>query len=141
LIHFFTEDRAVIIRHLDAARASIRRVDAPRWSSVRLLLESDAMGFSFHITTIHQGANLEMHYRHHLESVYCISGHGWIEDRATGSRHEIHPGSLYALDRHDRHRLLANSEMILACVFNPPLRGREIHDASGAYPEVGEALA
>lgn len=38
---------------------------------MRLLLKNDGMGFSFHITTIHPGARLKMHYRNHLEAVYC----------------------------------------------------------------------
>ena len=131
----------MIVRHFSEARASARRVDAPGWSSVRLLLKSDGMGFSFHITTIEQGADLPMHYRHHLESVYCISGQGYVEDLAAGQRHRIEPGTLYALDQHDRHRLCAETELVLACVFNPPRHGNEVHDASGAYPEVGEAVA
>ena len=46
------------------------------------------MGFSFHITTIYAGAELPMHYKNHLECVYCISGEGSIEDLATGQVHE-----------------------------------------------------
>jgi L-ectoine synthase len=26
------------------------------------------------------------------------------------------------------------SHMRMVCVFNPPLTGREVHDATGAYP-------
>jgi L-ectoine synthase len=48
---------------------------------------------------------------------------------------------LYALDRHDRHNLRARTRMRLVCVFNPPLTGREVHDADGVYPLVEERAA
>src|SRR3546814_7015765 len=69
------------------------------------------MGFSFHITTIYQGAELPLHYKNHLETVYCISGEGSIENCASGEVHEIQPGVLYALDKHDRHILRGRTEM------------------------------
>jgi L-ectoine synthase len=128
----------MIVRDYDEAKKTERRVDSEGWHSVRLLLKDDGMGFSFHITTIHEKAELRMHYKHHLESVYCISGTGSIEDLATGAVHEIRPGVVYALDRNDRHILRAETEMTMACVFNPPVTGREVHDDSGAYPLVAE---
>ncbi|MFQ5563306.1 MAG: ectoine synthase [Parvularculaceae bacterium] len=124
----------MIVRDYNALKDTERRVDSDGWSSVRLLLKDDAMGFSFHITTIHEGAELEMHYRNHLESVYCVGGEGSIEDLETGAIHEIRPGVMYALDKHDRHILRARKEMTMACVFNPPVTGREVHDETGAYP-------
>jgi L-ectoine synthase len=81
-----------------------------------------------------------MCYRNHLESVYCIAGEGDIEDTATGQRHEIRPGVIYALDQHDAHVLHARTEMTMACVFNPPLNGREVHDDTGAYPLEAERV-
>ena len=130
----------MIVRNLEDAKSTRRKVESNGWNSVRLLLKGDDMGFSFHITTIYQGAELPMHYQHHLESVYCISGEGSIEDGETGEVHAIGPGVLYALDRHDRHLLRAITEMTMACVFNPPLSGLEIHDRSGAYPLQAEAV-
>jgi L-ectoine synthase len=124
----------MIVRDLNVAKDTDRRVDSDGWNSVRLLLKDDAMGFSFHITTIYAGAELNMHYQNHLESVYCISGQGSIEDLQTGKSHSIKPGVVYALDEHDRHILRADSELLLACVFNPALNGLEVHDESGAYP-------
>lgn len=129
----------MIVRNLEEAKHGRRKVQSAGWHSVRLLLRADDMGFSFHITTIYQGAELPMHYEHHLESVFCLSGEGSIEDGETGEVHAIRPGVLYALDRHDRHVLRATTEMTLACVFNPALSGREIHDENGAYPLQAEA--
>lgn len=124
----------MIVRDFNSAKDSERRVDSAGWNSVRLLLKDDGMGFSFHITTVYAGAELEMHYRNHLESVYCISGEGEIEETETGLVHTIRPGVIYALDRHDRHILRARTEMTMACVFTPPVTGREVHDKTGAYP-------
>lgn len=130
----------MIIRDLNEAVTTRRRVVTEGWESTRLLLKDDAMGFSFHITTIYAGAELPMHYRNHLEAVYCISGEGSVEDLATGEIHPIKPGVLYALDKHDRHILRGKTEMVMACAFNPPLNGREVHDASGAYPLEAETV-
>ena len=123
----------MIVRNLEAAENSDRRIVSNGWESARLLLKSDNMGFSFHITTIYTGASLEMHYQNHLEAVYCISGEGEIEDLAEGRVYPISAGTIYALEQHDRHVLHAFSEMKMACVFNPPLHGKEVHNAQGAY--------
>ena len=130
----------MIVRDLKDAEKTERRVDSDGWTSVRLLLKDDAMGFSFHITTIHTGAELEMEYKNHLESVYCVAGEGSIEDLATGEVHQIRPGIMYALDQHDRHILRARREMTMACVFNPPVTGREVHGPDGAYPLDADTL-
>jgi L-ectoine synthase len=130
----------MIVRRLQEARSGKRLVESNGWNSVRLLLKDDGMGFSFHITTIYAGADLPMHYRNHLESVYCVSGKGSIENCESGEKFAIEPGVIYALDRNDRHILRAESEMVMACVFNPPLNGLEVHDESGAYPLRAEAV-
>lgn len=130
----------MIVRNLHEAKDSRRLVESDGWNSVRLLLKEDEMGFSFHITTIYAGAELPMHYRHHLESVYCVAGSGSIENRGTGETFDIQPGVMYALDRNDRHVLRAETEMTMACVFNPPLNGCEVHDENGAYPLQAEAV-
>jgi len=45
---------------------------------------------------------------------------------------------IYVLDKHDNHLLRARSELKLACVFNPPLVGDEVHDKNGVYPLAGD---
>ncbi len=131
----------MIVRNLENARESGRLITSKGWDSTRLILKNDGMGFSFHITRIFKGAELQMHYQNHLESVYCISGSGSIEDIATGTRHPVTPGTVYVLDKNDRHILRAETEMQMACVFNPPLHGKEVHDESGSYATAAEALA
>jgi len=124
----------MIIRELETTRGSDRNVVSKGWESARMLLKQDGMGFSFHITTIRAGAQLPMCYRHHLEAVYCLSGDGSVHDLATGEIHPVREGVLYALNKNDDHVLFANTEMQMACVFNPPLTGGEVHDETGAYP-------
>jgi L-ectoine synthase len=124
----------MLIRTLRETRTSDRYVKSDGWESARLLLKDDGMGFSMHVTTLHAGAELEMHYKNHLEAVLVLKGRGEIEELDGGARHELRPGSLYALDRNDRHVLRPETEMLTVCVFNPPVTGREVHDESGAYP-------
>ena len=124
----------MIVRNLRDAEKTGRRIVTPGWESTRLLLKNDQAGFSFHITTIYRGAELPMHYQNHIESVYCISGQGTVETVADGKVHPVSPGTIYILDQHDAHILRAATEMVMACVFNPPLNGTEVHDAAGVYP-------
>lgn len=131
----------MIIRKLDAIRASDRNVRSQGWESARLLLKDDGMGFSFHITTMYAGEELRMHYKNHLESVFVLSGEGTIEDLATGEVHELKPGVMYALNDHDRHIVRPRTDIVTACVFNPPVTGREVHDETGAYPAEADMVA
>jgi len=133
----------MIVRNLKDAEQSERRIVSPdgNWESTRMLLKDDNMGFSFHITTIYKDADFQMHYQNHLESVYCVSGRGEVETLADGRKYPISPGTLYVLDKHDKHVLRAFEEMQMACVFNPPLNGKEVHNAEGAYELEAEAVA
>ncbi len=75
-----------------------------------------------------------MHYKHHLEINYCIAGEGEVVDVETAQTHPIRPGTVYALDRHDRHILRAlRGDLRLVCVFTPALAGTETHREDGSY--------
>lgn len=124
----------MIIRKLKEIRASDRNVKSDGWESARMLLDEDGMGFSFHMTTLRAGSELKMHYKNHLEAVMVLKGTGTIEDLGTGETHELKPGVLYALNENDRHIVRPETDILTACVFNPPVTGREVHDESGAYP-------
>lgn len=132
----------MIVRTLASAEKDNRKIVSPdgNWDSTRMLLKDDNMGFSFHITTIYKGVDFQMHYQNHLESVYCISGRGEVETVADGKVYPIEPGTLYILDKHDKHFLRAFEEMKMACVFNPPLNGKEVHNAEGAYELEAETI-
>ncbi len=123
----------MIIRHIDSIRGTEREVKTQNWSSSRLILQDDNMGFSFHETIVKPGTETPIWYKNHLESVYCIEGIGEIEED-NGIKHKISKGTIYALDKHDKHTLRAFSEMKMICVFNPPLLGPETHDSNGVYP-------
>jgi len=123
----------MLVRTLGDVRGTARHIRTQYWDSARILLESDGMGFSFHITTLYAGSVNPMWYKHHLESVYCISGRARLRDLARGVEYAIGPGTLYALNEHDRHELVIEEDFTCACVFNPPLKGTEVHDEEGAY--------
>ncbi|MBS0126607.1 ectoine synthase [Thetidibacter halocola] len=115
-----------------------RVVSDAKWSSTRLLLANDGMGFSFHITVLEAGSEHTFEYKNHFESVYCMKGSGSITDLKTGQTHRIKPGTMYALDQHDRHTLKADEELFMACCFNPPVTGTEVHRADGSYAPAEE---
>lgn len=123
----------MIVRDLNALKGTDREVKDAQWTSVRMLLADDKMGFSFHITTLEAGSEHTFEYKNHFESVFCMSGKGSITDLGTGQTHEIKPGTMYALDKHDRHTVRADEQLVMACCFNPPVTGREVHQADGSY--------
>ena len=118
---------------------SDRIVSDAQWTSVRMLLADDGMGFSFHITFLEEGSEHTFEYKNHFESVYCMKGKGSITDLATCETYEIVPGVMYALDKNDRHTLRADEELVMACCFNPPVTGNEVHRADGSYAVAEEA--
>lgn len=124
----------MIVRTLDEIVGTARDVKAETWSSRRLLLADDRVGFSLHDTIIGAGTETTMWYQNHIEAVYCIEGQGTLTDTATGDVHQIGSGTVYLLDRHDHHVLRARTQMRMVCVFNPPCTGAETHDAEGVYP-------
>jgi len=131
----------MIVRSLNDIKGSAQEVKSTNWVSRRLLLSRDGMGFSFHETTIFAGTETHIWYQNHLEAVYCVAGSGEVETVADGVKHQIKPGVVYALDKHDEHYLRAHEDMRLVCVFNPPLTGGEVHDDKGVYPLLAEAEA
>jgi L-ectoine synthase len=128
----------VIVRTLDDVVGTDRDVEGDGWRSRRLLLRRDELGFSFHDTTVAAGTELKLQYKHHLEACYCLEGEAELVDLANGARHAIRPGTVYALDAHDRHTLTVQQDLRLVCVFNPALTGGETHDADGSFPPPAE---
>lgn len=124
----------MIVKNIADLVGTERDVEAHNWSSCRLLLKQDGMGFSLHDTVINPGTSTEMHYKNHLEAVYCIEGIGRLKDLESGEEYSITPGVMYALSHHERHILTAESKLRMICVFNPPLVGPETHDENGQYP-------
>ena len=129
----------MIVKRLEDITGTDQEVDAGNWTSRRFLLRRDGMGFSMHDTVIRAGTETFIWYANHLEAVYCVEGEGEVELVATGEVFPIRPGTLYALDGHEKHLLRGHTDMRMVCVFNPPLTGKEVHDTDGVYPLVEEA--
>ena len=122
------------VRSLSDLEGSDRDVRAETWKSRRFVLADDKVGFSFNDTILYAGTETHMHYKNHIESVYCIEGRAELTDVATGEVHQITPGTLYLLDEHDEHVLKVIEDVRMMCVFNPALTGEEVHDENGVYP-------
>ncbi|GAB2816802.1 ectoine synthase [Lentzea nigeriaca] len=117
----------MIVRSYD----EIAPVEWGNGTSHRLLTESDGMGFTVCETLVRRGTTSALQYRRHLEACYCIGGSGEVVT-ADGEHHKIMEGTLYALDKHDAHYLVASDDedLRLISVFNPPLSGDEKHNLS-----------
>ena len=114
----------MLIRKLD----EVKTVEWGNGLSRRFLLESDGMGYTVTDTIINAGTTSRLEYKNHLEACYCIEGSGAVVE-LDGTRHEIVVGTLYALNNHDAHDLIANADgdMRLVCMFTPALTGDEAH--------------
>src|SRR5690625_4424328 len=86
---------------LDDIKGTERAVDGGNWISYRLLLKDDNMGYSVNETIIRAGTETHIHYKNHLEAVYCIEGHAEVETVKDGKVHTIKANTLYSLDKHD----------------------------------------
>lgn len=114
----------MIIRQLSEVKA----VEWGNGLSRRFLVAADQIGYTITDTVVRAGTISLLEYRNHLESCYCIEGSGEVVDM-DGTTHPITPGTLYALDKHDAHYLIASphEDMRLVCVFTPALNGDETH--------------
>ena len=124
----------MIVRTTGDLQGTKAEVITRYWSSYRLLHKEDGMGVTLTDAVLEPGLHEPWWYKNHFEAVYCLEGEGTLEDLATGKIYSIKPGTLYALDKHDRHRLEVKSRMRVVCTFVPPLLGGEIHGADGSYP-------
>jgi len=118
-----------------------RDIKTPNWRSKRVVLAKEGAGFSVHETTLYAGTVNDFWYANHIEAVFVVEGEGELVDKETGTTHELKPGSLYLLDKHDHHQVRPRTDMRTVCVFNPPVTGREVHDENGVYPLVVEEPA
>ncbi len=128
----------MIVRTLKDLIGTERDVQGPVWASRRFLLAEDEVGFTVTETTTKAGAEQLLWYKHHIEANYVIEGEGEVENVATGEVFPLKPGSIYVLDKHEKHRLKSFTSMRLVCVFSPALTGAETHDEDGSYlPSAG----
>lgn len=123
----------MVVRTIDEIRGTEREVHGEGFTSLRLLLARDGMGFSVHKTVIPKGGPYHWHYTHHLEACYCVEGSGILTNLETGKTYAIIPDTIYVLDKHDDHTFRALSDIVLISIFNPPVTGQEVHNADGSY--------
>ncbi len=125
----------MIVRTLDELKKTGRYAEKPgHWSSARYLLRDDNVGFTMTRTTVAAGSTLDMQYKNHIEANLIIAGEATVTDLDTQSEYHLSPGAMYTLDKHDKHRLHANSDLTIVCIFTPALTGTETHDEDGSYP-------
>lgn len=116
----------MIIQKLADISNSERDVEWGNGRSRRLLIKNDGMGYSVTDTIVDANTESLLEYKNHMEACYCIEGEGEVE--VNGIIYPIKPGTLYALDQHDKHYLRAKTYMRLVCVFTPALQGHESHN-------------
>ncbi|SAL87181.1 L-ectoine synthase [Caballeronia terrestris] len=127
----------MIVRDVASTAGTPRHVCGDGWDSKRLVVAGDSIGFSLHDTTVTEGSELELQYQHHVEANYCFSGEGEVVDLSSGETFEVRPGSVYVLDKHDRHVIRAiRGDLRLVCVFTPALAGGETHTSAGGYEPI-----
>ncbi len=129
----------MIVRSLDELIGTKRDVRGKVFASRRFLLAEDGVGFTLTETTIEAGAEQVMWYKHHIEANYVIEGEGEVEDLGTSEIFPMKAGTMYTLDKHERHRMRAFTRLKIVCVFTPALTGTEMHDEDGTYTFPGEA--
>ena len=122
------------IRTIKQIENTSRDVNFTGGNSLRLILESDNMGFAFMKTIIPKGQPNFWHYPNHMEACFCIQGKGILTNIETGEKFNIEVDTIYILDKHERHTFQALEDVVLISVFNPPLSGNESHDKHGCYP-------
>lgn len=129
----------MIVRDIDDLKTNgSYREKEGAWSSARYLLHDDQLGFTLTQTTIAAGTRQTYEYKNHKEANLIIDGHGSVTDETNNAVYKLKPGSMYMLDKHERHTIEATTDMRLVCVFTPALTGPETHDADGSYPLLAE---
>ncbi|MGX1856437.1 ectoine synthase [Dietzia sp. NPDC055340] len=109
----------MIVRTTDEITGTDRQVSGDTWTSKRIILSDDNVGFSFHETTVQAGTETPLHYPDYIEAVWLIEGHGDLINREDGTTHPLAPGTMYLLDGHERHTIVAHDQLRMYCVFNP----------------------
>lgn len=112
-------------------------VNGGRAVSQRYVTAADQMGFSLSSVKVKEGVELDLWYKNHWEGNLVLEGSLEVTDKTTGEAQIIGPGGLYLVGPNDPHHLTALTDVHAISVFDPPLTGKEDHDADGAYPPTG----
>ena len=122
----------MIVKRLEDVVGTKGDAHGNKWHSLRLLHKEDGMGVTLTDSILEEGFYMVLWQKNHLEACYCLEGEGTVEELDSGTIHEIRPGTLYAMNDHDRHRIRARTRMRVVCTFFPALTGEEIHDGDGS---------
>ncbi|MFO0995035.1 MAG: ectoine synthase [Alphaproteobacteria bacterium] len=105
--------------------------------TVRFLTQEDGLGFTMSDVNLTAGTENMLWYKNHWEANYILSGKGQVKDLTTGEVWSLEPGVMYIVGPKDRHSMKAITDLHLISIFNPALKGDEMHDAEGTLPPSG----
>ena len=106
-------------------------------TAYRYLTQEDGCGFTVSTPRAPAGKSIVLWYQNHVEANYVLEGKGTVEDKSTGEKWDIAPGTVYVVGPRDRHQVESDTGLYVLSVFNPPLVGNETHDDLGGYPPTG----
>ena len=122
----------MIVKTLEDVIGTKGEAHGNKWHSMRLLHAEDGMGVTLTDSIFEQGFEMTLWQKNHLEACYCLEGEGTVEDLDSGTVYPIKPGTLYAMNNHDRHRIRAKTRMRMIYTLFPALTGDEVHDEDGS---------
>lgn len=123
----------MIVKTLEDVHGTKGEAHGDKWHSMRLLHAEDGLGVTLTDSILEAGFEMTVWQKNHLEACYCLEGAGVVEELDSGKLHQIRPGTLYAMNGHDRHRIRITERARLVCTFVPALTGAEVHDADGSF--------
>ncbi|MFD4368507.1 ectoine synthase [Rhodococcus sp. NPDC058521] len=109
----------MIVRTTAGITGTDRQVDSDHWTSKRIILGDDKVGFSYHETKVAADTETPLHYPDYIEAVWLIEGRGELVDRDNETTYPLAPGGMYLLDGHERHTIIAYTQLRMYCVFAP----------------------
>jgi len=129
----------MFVKRADEMRAAGKElvVAGGKARSIRMLTQSDQVGFSLSDVHLDAGAEAVLWYKHHWEANHILAGTCEVTDVSTGQSYRLTSGMAYYVGPKDRHKLRAITDVHLLSVFSPPLKGDEQHDADGSLPPTG----
>ncbi len=130
---------SMFVRSIDELIGTIAKkiVLDGRVTAFRLLTANDGLGFSLSEVRMKKDVKVDLWYKNHWEANLVLDGKLSVLDKSSGVDHVLGPGEVYCVGPNDPHQLVAQSDVQLVAIFNPPLYGDEKHDEDGAYPPTG----
>jgi L-ectoine synthase len=132
-------ERRMFVKSVSNMRAAGRElvVANGRARTIRMLTQTDNVGFGFSDVHLARGADAKLWYKHHWEANHILDGLGEVTDLTSGTSWKLEPGVAYQVGPQDRHRVRATADLHLISIFCPALRGDEQHDSEGTLPPSG----